>query len=255
MILYDITLYIYMGHSTETYTFGTTRCLKIYIYFLHLNLGHIIRLPFDFMNTCKRQLNYYYYLEFLCNYFKTTCIIFVTGVAFFTLPSSLCWPTTAHRHTTLTFSSSLRMTRLWWVSLATEMRQTTGVRWAAWLGGAGSTFSLWMWRRQRRLLLISGKCTLSMLLWPSPVRLWSERAAPSFWVCTSQRTSPGLTTLQHWPRKHSNVSTSSANSEEPEPWPPSCALSTEAPSRASWLASSLCGMAPATRPAASPFNG
>ncbi len=44
--------------------------------------------------------------------------------------SSLCWPTTAHHHTTLTFSSSLRMTRLWWVSLATEMRQTTGVRWA-----------------------------------------------------------------------------------------------------------------------------
>ncbi len=121
------------------------------------------------------------------------------------------------------------MTRLWWVSLATEMRQTTGVRWAAWLGGAGSTISLWMWRRQRRLLLISGKCTLSMLLWPSTVRLWIQRAAPSFWVCTSQRTSPGLTTLQHWPRKHSNVSTSSANSEEPEPRPPSCAVSTEAP--------------------------
>ncbi len=31
--------------------------------------------------------------------------------------------------------------------------------------------------------------------------------------------------------------------------------STEAPSRAFWLAASLCGMAPATRPAASPFNG
>ncbi len=31
--------------------------------------------------------------------------------------------TTAHRHTTLTFSLSLRMTWLWWVSLATEMRQ------------------------------------------------------------------------------------------------------------------------------------
>ncbi len=115
------------------------------------------------------------------------------------------------------------MTRLWWVSLATEMRLTTGVRWAAWLGGGRSTISLWMWRRRRRLLLISGECTLSMLLWPSTVRLWRERAAPSFWVCTSQRTSPGLTTLQHWPRKHSNVSTSSANSEEPEPRPPSCA--------------------------------
>ncbi len=63
------------------------------------------------------------------------------------------------------------------------------------------------------------------------------------------------TTLQHWPRKHNSVSTSSANSEEPEPRPPSCAPSTEAPSRAFWLAASLCGMAPATRPAASPFNG
>ncbi len=169
--------------------------------------------------------------------------------------SSLCWPTTAHRHTTLTFSLSLRMTRLWWVSSATEMRQTTGARWAAWLGGAGTTISLWMWRRRRRLLLTSGECTLSMLLWPSTVRLWRERAAPSSWVCTSQRTSPGPTTLRHWPRKHSSVSTSSANSEEPEPRPPSCAPSTEAPSRASWLAASLCGMAPATRPAASPFNG
>ncbi len=65
------------------------------------------------------------------------------------------------------------MTRLWWVSLATEMRQTTGARWAAWPGGAGTTISLWMWRRRRRLLLTSGECTLSMLLWPSTV----ERAS------------------------------------------------------------------------------
>ncbi len=49
--------------------------------------------------------------------------------------SSLCWPTTAHRHTTPTSSLNLRMTRLWWVSSATEMRQTTGARWAAWPGG------------------------------------------------------------------------------------------------------------------------
>ncbi len=56
-------------------------------------------------------------------------------------------------------------------------------------------------------------------------------------------------------QKHNSVSTSSANSEEPEPRPPSCAPSTEAPSRASWLAASLCGMAPAMRPAASLFNG
>ncbi len=46
---------------------------------------------------------------------------------------------------------------------------------------------------------------------------WREWAAPSSWVYTSQRTSPGPTTLQHWPRTHSSVSTSSANSEEPEP--------------------------------------
>ncbi len=58
-------------------------------------------------------------------------------------------------------------------------------------------------------------------------------SSTKFLGCTSQRTSPGLTTLRHWPRKHSSVSTSSANSEEPEPRPPSCAPSTEAPSRAS----------------------
>ncbi len=169
--------------------------------------------------------------------------------------SSLCWPMTAHRQTTPTSSLNLQMTRLWWVSSATEMRQTTGARWAAWPGGAVTTISLWMWRRRRRLLLTSGECTLCMLLWPSMVRPWREWPAPSSWVYTSQRTSPGPTTLQHWPRKHNSVSTSSANSEEPEPQPPSCAPSTEAPSRASWLAASLCGMAPATRSAASPFNG
>ncbi len=97
-----------------------------------------------------------------------------------------------------------------------------------------------MWRRRRRLSLTSGECTLCMLLWPSMVRPWREWAAPSSWVYTSQRTSPGPTTLQHWPRKHNSVSTSSANSEEPEPRPPSCAPSTEAPSRAFWLAASLC---------------
>ncbi len=111
--------------------------------------------------------------------------------------SSLCWPTTAHRHTTPTASLNLRMTRLWWVSSATEMRQTTGARWAAWPGGAVTTISLWMWRRRRRLSLTSGECTLCMLLWPSMVRPWREWAAPSSWVYTSQRTSPGPTTLQH----------------------------------------------------------
>ncbi len=93
-----------------------------------------------------------------------------------------------------------------------------------------------------------------MLLWPSTARLWREWAAPSSWVCTSQRTSPGLTTPHHWPRKHSSVSTSFLNWEEPEPWPSSCAPSTEAPSRALWLAASLCGMEPATYPAARAFN-
>ncbi len=79
--------------------------------------------------------------------------------------------------------------------ISNRMRQTTGARWATWPGGAGTTISLWMWRRRRRLLLTSGECTLSMLLWPS-TWLWRERAAPSSWVCTSQRTSPGLTTLR-----------------------------------------------------------
>ncbi len=65
------------------------------------------------------------------------------------------------------------------------------------ISNRGETISLWMWRRWRRLLLTSGECTLSMLLWPSTVRLWREWAAPSSWVCTSQRTSPGLTTLRH----------------------------------------------------------
>ncbi len=125
--------------------------------------------------------------------------------------SSLCWPTTAHRHTTPTSSLNLRMTRLWWVSSATEMRQTTGARWAAWPGGAVTTTSLWMWRRRRRLSLTSGECTLCMLLCPSMVWPWREWAAPSSWVYTSQRTSPGPTTLQHWPRKHNSISTSSAN--------------------------------------------
>ncbi len=66
------------------------------------------------------------------------------------------------------------------------MRQTTGSRWAAWPGGAVTTISLWMWRRRRRLLLTSGECTHSMLLWTSMVRLCREWAAPSSWVYTSE---------------------------------------------------------------------
>ncbi len=147
------------------------------------------------------------------------------------------------------------MTRLWWVSSATEMRQTTGARWAAWPGGAVTTISLWMWRRQMRLLLTSGECTLCMLLCPSMVRPWREWAAPSSWVYTSQRTSPGPTTLQHWPRTTAASLLPPQTQKSQSPGPPSCAPSTEAPSRASWLAASLCGMAPATRPAARPSNG
>ncbi len=67
--------------------------------------------------------------------------------------SSLCWPTTAHRHTTLNLFISLRMTQLWWVSLATETRQTTGARWAAWPGGAVTTISLWMWRKTKEIVV------------------------------------------------------------------------------------------------------
>ncbi len=83
------------------------------------------------------------------------------------------------------------------VGLISNRDETTGARWAAWPGGAVTTISLWMWRRQRRLSLTSGECTLFMLLWPSMVRPWREWAAPSSWVYTSQRTSPGPTTLQH----------------------------------------------------------
>ncbi len=53
------------------------------------------------------------------------------------------------------------MTRLWWVSSATEMRQTTGVRWAAWPGGAVTTISLWMWRRQRRVHSLHAPLTIN----------------------------------------------------------------------------------------------
>ncbi len=60
------------------------------------------------------------------------------------------------------------------------MRQTTGARWATWPGGAVTTISLWMWRRRRRLLLTSGECTLSMLLWPSMVRLWRRVSSTKF---------------------------------------------------------------------------
>ncbi len=106
--------------------------------------------------------------------------------------SSLCWPTTAHRHIISTFSLSLRTTWLWWVLLTTKMRQTTSARWAAWLGGGSdNNLSLWMWRRWRRLLLTSRECTLSLLLWPSMVWLWREWAAPS---CCRRST----VTLQHF---------------------------------------------------------
>ncbi len=100
-----------------------------------------------------------------------------------------------------------------------ESRQKS-IRWRE--GGAGSAKDLWDGNRIR-----VATSTVAIL--------------DHYWI------------LDH--RKHNSVSTSSANSEEPEPRPPSCAPSTEAPSRAFWLAASLCGMAPATRPAASPFNG
>ncbi len=161
--------------------------------------------------------------------------------------SSLCWPTTAHRHTTPTSSLSLRMTRLWWVSSATEIEtnyRSEVSRLAGWCSDNNLSLNVEKTKEIvvdfRRVHSLHAPLTIN----GGPCREW---AAPSSWVCTSQRTSPGPTTLQHWPRKHNSVSTSSANSEEPEPRPPSCAPSTEAPSRAFWLAASLCGMAPATR--------
>ncbi len=55
-----------MRSSTEMSSFGMARCLKIYLFFLHLNLDHIIRLPFDFMNIHKWQLFYYYIFLIFC---------------------------------------------------------------------------------------------------------------------------------------------------------------------------------------------
>ncbi len=161
--------------------------------------------------------------------------------------SSLCWPTTCtpshNSNLFIKFADDTTVVGL----ISTEMRQTTGARWAAWPGGAGTTISLWMWRRRRRLLLTSGECTLSMLLWPSTVWLWRERAAPSSWVCTSQED-------LSWTNNTGQESTAASllPPQTQKSQSPSCAPSTEAPSRASWLAASLCGMAPATCPAASP---
>ncbi len=92
--------------------------------------------------TCKRY-------SLLCFPVKITELLAPQGCVLspllFTLLTHDCTP--SHNSN---LSLSLRMTRLWWVSLATEMRQTTGARWAAWPGGAGTTISLWMWRRRRR---------------------------------------------------------------------------------------------------------
>ncbi len=148
---------------------------------------------------------------------------------------------------------SLRMTRLWWVSLATEMRQTTGARWAAWPGGAVTTISLWMWRRRRRLLLTSGECTLCMLLWPSTVRLWRVSSTKFLGVHITEDLSWTNNTAALAKKAQQRLYFLRKLRRARAPVP-SCAPSTEAPSRASWLAASLCGMALAMHPAARPFN-
>ncbi len=130
-------------------------------------------------------------------------------------------PRLQHRHTTPTSSLNLRMTRLWWVSSATKMRQTTGARWAAWPGGAVTTISLNV-EKTKEIVGDFRECTLCMLLWPSMVRPWREWSSTKFLGVHITEDLSWTTTLQHWPRKHNSVSTSSVNSEEPEPRPPSC---------------------------------
>ncbi len=55
--------------------------------------------------------------------------------------------------------------------------------------------------------------------WVEGKSVEEKDAQPTERTAALCRTSPGLTTLRHWPRKHSSISTSSANSEEPEPEP------------------------------------
>ncbi len=81
---------------------------------------------------------------------------------------------------------------------------------------------------------------------PLTINGWDRgesEAAPSSWVYTSQRTSPGPNNTAALAKKAQQRLYFLRKKEARAP-APSCAPSTEAPARAFWLAASLCGMAP-----------
>ncbi len=111
--------------------------------------------------------------------------------------SSPCWPTTAHRHTTPTASLNLRMdtTVVGLISNRDETNYRSEVsRLAGWCSDNNLSLNV---EKTKEIVVDFRRVHTSMLLWPSMVRPWREWAAPSSWVYTSQRTSPGPTTLQH----------------------------------------------------------
>ncbi len=100
--------------------------------------------------------------------------------------SSLCWPTTAHRHTTPTASLICRWhdcggshQQQRWDKLQ-ERGEPPGrvVQWQQSLSECGEDEGDCRWLQE--------SAHLSMLLWPSMVRPWREWAAPSSWVYTSR---------------------------------------------------------------------
>ncbi len=111
-----------------------------------------------------------------------------------------------------------------------------------------------MWRRKRRLWWTSGETLLTTPHWPSTARLWRESAAQDFWVCTSQRTSPGPPTPCQSPRRHNSTYTFTTELKEQvslHPYTPS----TGGPLRVCWPAASLSGTGTVVQQTATPSSG
>ncbi len=111
-----------------------------------------------------------------------------------------------------------------------------------------------MWRRKRRLWWTSGETLLTTPNWPSTARLWRESAAQDFWVCTSQRTSPGPPTPCQSPRRHNSTYTFTTEWKEQvslHPYSPS----TGGPLRVCWPAASLSGTGTVVQQTATPSSG
>ncbi len=111
-----------------------------------------------------------------------------------------------------------------------------------------------MWRRKRRLWWTSGETLLTTPHWPSTARLWRESAAQHFWVCTSQRTSPGPPTPCQSPRRHNSTYTFTTEWKEQvslHPYSPS----TGGPLRVCWPAASLSGTGTVVQQTATPSSG